>query len=897
MKYKKCDLCGSDLIKVIGSNISCTNEDCENYINDEYDAIYVDFYEYEDISEFTLENIPDNVERDYEEDYDEYLFFSDRKDYISRFEYRKANNFIEDHLFKGKKISNFKRYLEEDELENFQYIEAKYELIDEGRNLENNYQNALEYYEKQLHKKLFRNDYYIYKKLVRFETNPQKQLDLIISFFHSGIYCNRYHYLWFLKKLKMLSEKIYISNEVIDDCLYAFKNNGFTKRKFQDTTVPIAEKIVMRSNSLKVKTDCEYSLNQFKFELKEESSNLNYVKQHDFSTSILEKLILDYSFKPVSFFEQICNNYHRCGDYENELKWIYGFFNKSRRYNSEKNLLFLDKLNKLNVKTSDFYHKSLFFDTNKYYLTKKDFKKNEIKYLNLIEYITLVKNKFNIIYKGNKLEQSNPLEAINYYNSYLGHELFENDYFIYKSLVVLYDQIGDLKKELETIMSFLKSGIYCDRYNYLFFLFNLKKLSQEFVIEDNDINKLLVSFKNVSFKNKYLENTPVPLAERLVFENNEINIIPGEEFETLQEIGAMELESDLYNSCEMFNTANKIFEIMIDEYGIADVELYKQICINYQQLNDIENEKKIIQHYLNNNEMWNMKERNLFENRLKELENSEKDIIPLDEQKFEVFYENNGNYLKHDDFVNSDVGFTELIDKTNLKLKLRRKAWKLEFKDYYKAIDFYKSLLDHELFQDDYYIYRKLVILYVKINEYKLVWQTIKSFFYSGIYCNRYQYIWFLHKVADVSKVMYISDEELTDCLKFFKENGFENKNLEKSQVFLAERLYHVRSSLKINSSDVFIKTQKKYELKEEAGQLESNGVTEQSTEILRNMVDNGCNRSPRDYMRLCHSYRRLGNYDEELVIINKYLSNKHNTYSREWFERRLKEVIKLIDD
>lgn len=897
MKYKKCDLCGSDLIKVIGSNISCTNEDCENYINDEYDAIYVDFYEYEDISEFTLENIPDNVERDYEEDYDEYLFFSDRKDYISRFEYRKANNFIEDHLFKGKKISNFKRYLEEDELENFQYIEAKYELIDEGRNLENNYQNALEYYEKQLHKKLFRNDYYIYKKLVRFETNPQKQLDLIISFFHSGIYCNRYHYLWFLKKLKMLSEKIYISNEVIDDCLYAFKNNGFTKRKFQDTTVPIAEKIVMRSNSLKVKTDCEYSLNQFKFELKEESSNLNYVKQHDFSTSILEKLILDYSFKPVSFFEQICNNYHRCGDYENELKWIYGFFNKSRRYNSEKNLLFLDKLNKLNVKTSDFYHESLFFDTNKYYLTKKDFKKNEIKYLNLIEYITLVKNKFNIIYKGNKLEQSNPLEAINYYNSYLGHELFENDYFIYKSLVVLYDQIGDLKKELETIMSFLKSGIYCDRYNYLFFLFNLKKLSQEFVIEDNDINKLLVSFKNVSFKNKYLENTPVPLAERLVFENNEINIIPGEEFETLQEIGAMELESDLYNSCEMFNTANKIFEIMIDEYGIADVELYKQICINYQQLNDIENEKKIIQHYLNNNEMWNMKERNLFENRLKELENSEKDIIPLDEQKFEVFYENNGNYLKHDDFVNSDVGFTELIDKTNLKLKLRRKAWKLEFKDYYEAIDFYKSLLDHELFQDDYYIYRKLVILYVKINEYKLVWQTIKSFFYSGIYCNRYQYIWFLHKVADVSKVMYISDEELTDCLKFFKENGFENKNLEKSQVFLAERLYHVRSSLKINSSDVFIKTQKKYELKEEAGQLESNGVTEQSTEILRNMVDNGCNRSPRDYMRLCHSYRRLGNYDEELVIINKYLSNKHNTYSREWFERRLKEVIKLIDD
>ena len=896
MKDKKCDLCGSDMIKVIGSNISCTNEDCENYINDDYEVTFVDFYEYEDISEFSIDSLPDNVESDYEEDYDKYLFFSDRNDYISRFEYRKSSDFIEDHLFDGKKINNFKRYLEVDELENLQYIEAKYEIINEGRKLENNYQEASEYYEKCLHKKLFKNDYYIYKKLVRFEKDPEKQLDLIISFFHSGIYCNRYHYLWFLKKLKQLSEKIYVSNEVIDDCLHAFKNDGFTKRKFQDTTVPIAEKIVMRNNTLKVKTDCEYSLNQFKFELKEESSELNYVKQYDFSIAILEKLILEYSFRRVSFFEQICNNYHRRGDYENELKWIYGFFNKSKGYNYQKNALFLDKLNKLNVKTNDFYHESLFFDTNEYYLTKKDFKKNEIKYFDLVDYITLVKNKFNIIYRGKELEQSDPIEAIDYYNSYLGHELFENDYYVYKALAVLYDSVGNLENELETIISFLKSGIYCDRYNYLFFLFNLKKLSQEFVIEDNEVNKWLVSFKNISMKNKHLENTPAPLAERLVFENNELNIIPGEEFEALQEMGAMELESELYNSCGMFDTSNRIYEMMIDEYGIADSELYKQICINYRQLNDVENERRMIQHYFSNNELWNLQERNWFENRLNELEKYRDDVRPLPEQKFEVFYENNGNYLKHDDFVNNDVGFTELMDRTKSKFRLRREAWRLEFKDYYEAIEFYESLLGHDLFKDDYYIYRKLVILYVKINEYELVWQTIKSFFYSGICCSRYQYIWFLHKVSDVSKVMYISDEEITDCLKFFKENGFANKNFE-SDVFLAERLYHAMSSLRISSPDVYAKTQKRYELKEEAGQLEYNGVTEESTEILRNMVDNGCNRSPKDYMRLCHSYRRLGNYDEELVIINKYLSNKRNTYSREWFERRLKEVIKLIDD
>lgn len=141
---------------------------------------------------------------------------------------------------------------------------------------------------------------------------------------------------------------------------------------------------------------------------------------------------------------------------------------------------------------------------------------------------------------------------------------------------------------------------------------------------------------------------------------------------------------------------------------------------------------------------------------------------------------------------------------------------------------------------------------------------------------------------------MFISDDEITECLRNFKENGFENRNVEKN-VILAERLYKYQYSLKINSPRIYTRTQKKYELKEQSSQLEINGSSEEATEILRNMVESGCNRSTKDYMRLCHMYRRNDDLENELEIINKYLSSDYE-YSRDWFEKRLIEVKNLME-
>ena len=45
--------------------------------------------------------------------------------------------------------------------------------------------------------------------------------------------------------------------------------------------------------------------------------------------------------------------------------------------------------------------------------------------------------------------------------------------------------------------------------------------------------------------------------------------------------------------------------------------------------------------------------------------------------------------------------------------------------------------------------------------------------------------------------------------------------------------------------------------------------------------------------MRLCHSYREIGDYESEKELIEEYLSK--NDYSKEWFEKRYEELADLI--
>lgn len=889
---KKCEFCGREVVKILGSNDSCVNDQCPHYVPKPLlDSNLITYFSYHGGDDGDDSN--QTIENSYVEDYDSFLFYSHENDYISRFEYRELNDFLEDYLFENNKIANFKRFLDDDEILDHEIIREKYVLMREGRDLENSDpKKALEFYKTLLGHPLFKKDYYIYKKLVKLEKDHSNQLVLIRSFFNSGIYCNRYHYLWFLKKLKYVSAHIPVSDEIVRECLKSYRDSMVHIKDIKNPPIPIAERITCSHGTLKVRTDEQYCLRQLQFELQEEAAHLRHFGQYEHIALIYKKLILDYGFKSVKYFRNICHAYRKLGDHENELKWIYGYFNRISRYSSyENDAWFNRRLDEFNIPANEFYHEGLFFDKNEHYMRKGDFKENKaMANREMWDYLADVKTKYLLVENGLVLEQDNLDDAIDYYKSLLGHELFENDYYVHKTLVILYDQKDNLDNVIETVFSFFKSGIYCDRYNYLFFIYHLRKASQALIVHDHEIDEHLSYFKENGFENKHSESDPVALAERLVFRSNSINVIPEDEFATVQEIHALELEADLFQANSMFHSANDRYLTLISEFDAYDEELFNKMHSNYRALNDSESEKimdQVLYRYLYK---WDFFDRKWFKDILPEL--ASKNNCFGYESDLEIFYEGNEYFLTADDY-GRDESFTELTDRIRMKNSLRQRGRMLEKSDYQKAIEFYKKLLGHALFKNDYYCYRKLVILYVKINEYEMVFNTIKSFFKSGIYCDRYQYIWFLHKIFDVSKVRYISEEEIDDCLKSFKENGFKNKSLEDDPVFLAERLFKFRSSIKIFSSDAYYKTQKKYELKEEARQYELNGADEESIRIFRNLIDNQCISSPRDYMRLCHMYRRTGDYENELYVVNKYLSG-YNQISRSWFEDRLEELKKL---
>ena len=545
-KVRKCPLCGENLIKIASSYWSCPNIGCDNYFNyQEFDRVYIDHYIAEDKIKQNFSRI-DNIDEDYVEEYDKYLFFSDNPNYITRYEYRQSNNFIEDYLFYNYKKSKFNFYVDDDKILNHDDLLHKHELMYKGRDLENiSSREAFEYYKSIKNNPLFRNDYYIYKKLVKLADDFETQLNLIIEFFNSGMYCNRYHYLWFLKKLNKVSKNIHVASNLINDALYNFKNKGFNNKVMEDSPVVLAEKIRSQYGKIKVNTNKQYAYKQFSYELQEEISNLLYLNKFEDMVGIYKKLILDYNYKSVKFYQGLCINYHRINDYKNEIKWIYRYINSSNRYKSDKEWYKL-RLDNLDVNINKFNHNLIFFDNYEDYLKESDFENNDLQDVEMEDYFNSVKEKYDLVEEGFNLE-IDPIKAIGYYNSLLDNELFANDYYLYKSLVILYDKIGDYKNELETIIAFFESNNYCDRFNYLFFLHHFNLLYSRGMICYADVDYYLEYFKNNGFKNQYLENNPVPIADRIVGDTKELNIVLGDDYSNNQLKSSTELELKLFD--------------------------------------------------------------------------------------------------------------------------------------------------------------------------------------------------------------------------------------------------------------------------------------------------------------------------------------------------------------
>lgn len=171
-----------------------------------------------------------------------------------------------------------------------------------------------------------------------------------------------------------------------------------------------------------------------------------------------------------------------------------------------------------------------------------------------------------------------------------------------------------------------------------------------------------------------------------------------------------------------------------------------------------------------------------------------------------VYEGNLKRYSKVDSFEESlsdDVGDSILeisVDDLSYdgKVKLKRKIVSkgngyIDRGENGNAIAFYKKLLDHDLFINDYHPYRKLARLYRKERLYKKEVEIISSFFDSGIYCDETQLNWFLKKLNQLAKYGNIEHSRIHELEVEFSKKGAKNEELSSKPVPQAIKLKKTR--------------------------------------------------------------------------------------------------------
>ena len=233
------------------------------------------------------------------------------------------------------------------------------------------------------------------------------------------------------------------------------------------------------------------------------------------------------------------------------------------------------------------------------------------------------------------------------------------------------------------------------------------------------------------------------------------------------------------------------------------------------------------------------------------------------------------------------------------KYKIKDDGLKLERIEPEKAIEFYKELLNHEYFINDFWPYRRLVLMYKKTKELNKKTEIIKTFFKSGIYCNNHQFLWFRNKLRTLSEKDYITPEEINSLTDYFKTHAIANKQKANTPLPIADRIRKQKGKIIVLSEEKYDNIQKQYEYEVRCTELNRQKRYAEYIDLLNHMIDDlGYNRYGY-FKKLCVAYRRFNDYDNELRVINKYMNGEstRTKVSDEWFEKRLKGLKSLLNE
>lgn len=223
--------------------------------------------------------------------------------------------------------------------------------------------------------------------------------------------------------------------------------------------------------------------------------------------------------------------------------------------------------------------------------------------------------------------------------------------------------------------------------------------------------------------------------------------------------------------------------------------------------------------------------------------------------------------------LDNPFGFdSNLSDEDNIKMKFILKDngnYLTKEKLYDDAIEYYKCLKNNSYFENDWYPYRQLAMIFEKKGKHEENIENIKQLFFSGIYCNGYQYIWFIHKLNNALVYVEIEESEIGTWLDYYNEHGAKNENKLDTPIFIADRIVKKDNKIKVYSKQMFYNNyQKLSEFKEKVRFSEQIGDYESALEAIILYYREY-------YLKIAHKDTMW--FRRKLKIVNKELGTNYN--------------------
>ena len=239
---------------------------------------------------------------------------------------------------------------------------------------------------------------------------------------------------------------------------------------------------------------------------------------------------------------------------------------------------------------------------NPNYISDREFIKHKDEEFIHIDNIKDIKIKANLKEKGKKLEQKDFKTAIEFYNKLKNHKLFKNDYYPYRRQCIIYkNKLKDDHRDWMTIQEILTTKIYLNKHQLIWFENKIKELKEKLKLQKQDIQIMDNSLKTYKSKRKQYkkyQNTPVPIAERIIKDKKGIKLLSKEKYDKTQnlfyikELGVGYIRRKEYEKAIKYHLNLLDNEILYYKY-----HAYKQFARILKNMKDPKKFEKIYNNY------------------------------------------------------------------------------------------------------------------------------------------------------------------------------------------------------------------------------------------------------------------------------------------------------------